>query len=166
MFLSGVVGALLVIAAAALLLDLGGGEGKGKAGPSPSASPSEKPVLPAGVKCSGADCTGKDPEEMGCGGKHATSPSRGIAGTAVVEVRYSKVCGAAWARISAAVAGDGVTIASGGTTQKAAAGADGDAYTVMVEVSGAPGKAEACATTVAGAKGCAKPVSAAGSPAP
>ncbi|WP_050503028.1 helix-turn-helix domain-containing protein [Streptomyces monomycini] len=158
MFLAGVVGALLVIAAAVLLLDIGGGEEGKQATPAPSASPSKKPVLPAGVKCAGADCAGKDPEAMGCGGRNATSPSRGFAGSSLIEVRYSKVCGAAWARITGAAPGDEASISSAGRTEKAAAGQDGDAYTAMVPVSGDPAKVTACGTTTAGGKGCAKPV--------
>ncbi|GCD43549.1 helix-turn-helix domain-containing protein [Streptomyces paromomycinus] len=158
MFLAGVVGALLMIAAAVLLLDIGGGKDDKRAGPAPSASPSKKPVLPAGVKCAGADCAGKDPEAMGCGGRNATSPSRGFAGSSLIEVRYSKVCGAAWARITGAAPGDEASISSAGRTEKVAAGQDGDAYTAMVPVSGDPAEVTACGTTTAGGKGCAKPV--------
>ncbi|WP_206507101.1 helix-turn-helix domain-containing protein [Streptomyces chrestomyceticus] len=158
MFLAGVVGALLVIAAAVLLLDIGGGKDGKQAGPAPSVSPSKKPVLPAGVKCAGADCAGKDPEAMGCGGRNAVSPSRGFAGSSLIEVRYSKVCGAAWARITGAAPGDEASISSAGRTEKVAAGQDGDAYTAMVPVSGDPAKVTACGTTTAGGKGCAKPV--------
>ncbi|OKI09925.1 hypothetical protein A6A06_04690 [Streptomyces sp. CB02923] len=157
MFLAGVVGALLVIAAAVLLLDVGGKEDK-QAAPVPSASPSKKPVLPAGVKCAGADCAGKDPEAMGCGGRNAGSPSRGYAGGSLIEVRYSKVCGAAWARVTGAAPGDQASISSAGRTEKVAAGQDGDAYTAMVPVSGDPAKVTACGTTAAGVKGCAEPV--------
>ncbi|MEN2421359.1 DUF2690 domain-containing protein [Streptomyces rimosus] len=157
MFLAGVVGALLVIAAAVLLLDVGG-KGEKKAAPTPSASPSKKATLPAGVKCAGADCAGKDPETMGCGGQNADSPSRGFAGGSMIEVRYSKVCGTAWARITGAAPGDEAAISSSGRTEKARAGQDGDAYTAMVPVSGDPKKVTACGTTAAGLKGCAKPV--------
>ncbi|MFD7664929.1 helix-turn-helix domain-containing protein [Streptomyces sp. NPDC059788] len=157
MFLAGVVGALLVIAAAVLLLDTGGKEGK-QAAPAPSASPSKKPVLPAGVKCAGADCAGKDPETMGCGGRNAGSPSRGFAGGSLIEVRYSKVCGAAWARITGAAPGDEAAISASGRTERTKAGQDGDAYTAMVPVPGDPAKITACGTTAAGVKGCAKPV--------
>ncbi|MEU2792789.1 DUF2690 domain-containing protein [Streptomyces sp. NPDC007100] len=158
MFLAGVVGALLVIAAAVLLLDVDAKEGGKQAAPKASASASKKPVLPAGVKCAGADCTGKDPEAMGCGGRNADSTARGTAGNSLVEVRYSKVCGAAWARITGAAPGDEASIASGGRTETAKAGQDGDAYTAMVPVTGDPAKIRACGTTVTGVKGCTKPV--------
>ncbi|MFH9421217.1 helix-turn-helix domain-containing protein [Streptomyces sp. NPDC017529] len=158
MFLAGVVGALLVIAAAVLLLDVNAKEGGKQAAPTASASASKKPVLPAGVKCAGADCAGKDPEAMGCGGRNADSTSRGTAGRSLVEVRYSKVCGAAWARVTGAAPGDRASISSAGRTETAKAGQDGDAYTAMVPVTGDPAKITACGTTVTGVKGCTKPV--------
>ncbi|MBZ4015218.1 helix-turn-helix domain-containing protein [Streptomyces purpurogeneiscleroticus] len=127
MFVTGVVGALLLIAAA----------------------------LHAG-------CTGKDPEEMGCGGTDATTPSRGVMGGALIEVRYSKVCGTAWARLTGATQGDRATVTSGGRTEEAKAGRDGSAYTAMVRVSGAPEKVRACGTTNAGYQSCTEPEGATG----
>lgn len=160
MFVTGVVGALLLIAGAVLLL--GGGGGGQQAKPAPAPTESAAPDLPAGVKCSGAGCTGKDPEEMGCGGTHATTPSRGVMGGALIEVRYSKVCGTAWARLTGAAQGDRATVTSGGRTEEAKAGRDGSAYTAMVRVSGAPEKVRACGTTNAGYQSCTEPEAAAG----
>ncbi|MEJ8650091.1 DUF2690 domain-containing protein [Streptomyces sp. MS1.AVA.3] len=157
MFAAGAVGAVLVGVAAVLLLNPGAGPEE-KAAAAPAAAPSEKPVLPAGVHCTGAGCVGKDPEKMGCGGPHAVTPSRGVAGRAVIEVRYSKVCHTAWARISRAAQGDQATISAGGHSATAQAERDGDAYTPMVEVTGDPAKVAACETTVAGVKSCARPV--------
>ncbi|MEU9116736.1 DUF2690 domain-containing protein [Streptomyces sp. NPDC048483] len=156
MILTGVLGALLVAVAAVLLLHPADG-GPRKAAPGPAATPSPRPVLPAGVKCSGADCAGRDPEEMGCGGRHAVSPSRGMAGGALIEVRYSKVCRAAWARITGAAPGDQATVSAGDRSATARAERDGAAYTPMVEVAGDPAKVAACRTTVTGVKGCAQP---------
>lgn len=156
MFLAGVVGALLVIAAAVLLTDLGGGDDKPGANmaKTPSAAPTTSgPQLPAGVECFGADCTGKDPENMGCGGQFATTTSRTKVGTAVVEVRYSKTCGAAWARITQATPGDKVQISADGADQNGLVNADKDAYTPMVAVA-AESEAKACATLTTGTKGC------------
>ncbi|MEU6116056.1 DUF2690 domain-containing protein [Streptomyces sp. NPDC047117] len=155
MFVTGVVGALLLIAAAVLLL--GGGDGGQQAKPAPAPTASQEPQLPAGVKCAGDDCAGKDPEEMGCGGDQATTPSRGVMGRAVIEVRYSKVCGTAWARLTGAAQGDRATVTSDGRTEEATAGRDGSAYTVMVRVSGPPEKARACGTTSAGYQSCTEP---------
>nr|WSZ97962.1 XRE family transcriptional regulator [Streptomyces sp. NBC_00857] len=154
-FVAGVVGALLVIVAAVLLTDIGG-DGGGAVAKSPSPAPSTKaPVLPAGVKCAGDDCTGQDPEGMGCGGQYATTVSSATIGTSLVEVRYSKTCGAAWARITQAAIGDEVRITPiGGKPQSGSVdGAKKDAYTPMAAV---PSEADvkACATLATGATGC------------
>lgn len=167
MFLAGVVGALLVIAAAVLLTGLGGADkdpvAKDKPAPRPATS---APELPAGVECGGDDCTGEDPEAMGCGGEFAETTAGATVGTAFVEVRYSKTCGAAWARITQGAVGDKVQIVSGaaagaGAAEQRAArnglvDTDGDAYTPMVAVPGAA-DAKACATLVSGVKGCTAP---------
>ncbi|MEV0278188.1 DUF2690 domain-containing protein [Streptomyces sp. NPDC050610] len=174
MFLAGLVGTLLVIAAAVLLIGVGGDSGDGaKSAESASPSASAKPKLPAGVKCVGQDCTGKDPEAMGCGGASATTSASATIGSTYVEVRYSKVCGAYWARITQAVPGDTVQVAAAaGTAGKARTEngkveRDADAYTPMVAAS-APLRIKACATLATGEKGCtpatAAPPSPAGSP--
>ncbi|MFI9581067.1 XRE family transcriptional regulator [Streptomyces sp. NPDC052236] len=157
LFLAGVVGALLVIAAALLLTDLGGaasGEAKTVAR-TPSASPATSaPALPAGVKCGGAACTGKDPEAMGCGGEFAETVSRTYVGMALLELRYSKTCQAAWARVTLAAPGDTVQVSVGGkTAQSGLVNADNDAYTPMAAVT-APTEAKACVTRQMGAMGC------------
>ncbi|MFD7362408.1 DUF2690 domain-containing protein, partial [Streptomyces sp. NPDC059885] len=159
LILTGVLGALLVIAAAVLLTDLGGGAGRDdgkKVGGTPTATPSAPPstTLPAGVKCVGAGCAGQDPEAMGCGGAFATTVSRARVGTAgQVELRYSRTCGAAWARITGAGPGDTVTVTAAGTSQNVVVEADTDAYTPMVAVAKGT-DATACATLGSGAKGC------------
>ncbi|MEU2583198.1 DUF2690 domain-containing protein [Streptomyces avermitilis] len=156
MFLAGVVGALVVIAAAVFLTNNGGDKNNETAPKSPAASPSVDPDLPAGVKCSGKNCTGKDPENMGCGGELAKTSNSVTVGTTLVEVRYSKTCGAAWARITRAVQGDEVTVASGASAKQTGTvgtAADTDAYTPMVAVKDA-GEAKACVTLKAGQKGC------------
>ncbi|MFE2988396.1 XRE family transcriptional regulator [Streptomyces sp. NPDC059262] len=153
MFLAGVVGALVVIAAAVYLTGAGKGE---KDEAKPEATPtSSAPELPAGVQCSGKDCTGKDPEAMGCGGEFARTTDSVLVGQAKIEVRYSKTCGAAWARITQAAPGDEVRIQQAGTTgvQKGTVNADFDAYTPMVAVTKAS-EAKACATLKAGQEGC------------
>ncbi|WP_369376894.1 DUF2690 domain-containing protein [Streptomyces sp. cg36] len=157
MFVAGVLGALLVIAAAVLLTDLGGGDGT--AAPAPSPTPTTAaPSLPAGVKCVHEGCTGQDPETMGCGGAFAKTVTSAKIGTALVQVRYSQTCGAAWARIQQAAPGDRVTIGAytaTGTRQGGSGTVDADkeAYTKMLAVDG-PASARACATLAAGKKGC------------
>ncbi|OPG02187.1 hypothetical protein B1R27_33595 [Streptomyces sp. GKU 895] len=156
MFLAGVVGVLVVIGAAYFLTD-GGGDKKnegGKASPSPTASTPAN--LPAGVKCSGDSCTGKDAESMGCSGDLVTTAKTATVGTTVVEVRYSKTCGTAWGRITGGAQGDKVAVTVGrGKQQTGSITTAGDtiAYTPMVAVKDA-GEAKACATLAAGTKGC------------
>ncbi|WUP33768.1 XRE family transcriptional regulator [Streptomyces europaeiscabiei] len=156
MFLAGAVGALVVIAAAFFLTN---GDGKDQAEDRPPTSPSTSiganPDLPAGVKCSGKDCDGKDPETMGCIGNLVRTADEATVGTTRVEVRYSKTCQAAWARITGAAQGDEVQVAVGMTKRTAAIEAAGDniAYTQMIAVKDA-GEATACATLASGQKGC------------
>ncbi|MFJ6070145.1 DUF2690 domain-containing protein [Streptomyces sp. NPDC093065] len=155
---AGVVGVLVVIAGSFFLLNGGGGKKDEGAKPSPSPTVSSKPKLPPGVKCSGDACTGKDPEAMGCGGDLVTTGATAVVGTAAVEVRYSKVCGAAWARVTQAAQGDEVQVNAGGANEQRAAVADAGAtaaYTTMVAV-GSAADATACATLASGTQGCTK----------
>ncbi|MBB6076436.1 helix-turn-helix domain-containing protein [Streptomyces paradoxus] len=154
-FVAGVVGVLVVIAGAFYLTG-GGGDDEAKGGAkSPSPTVSTDPKLPPGVKCSGADCTGKDAEAMGCSGDLVTTAQTATVGTTVVEVRYSETCKAAWGRITQAAQGDEVQISSGKAKQTGSITAAGDtvAYTPMVAVKGAA-DAKACAILTAGGKGC------------
>ncbi|WP_371546577.1 XRE family transcriptional regulator [Streptomyces sp. NBC_00554] len=154
MFLAGVVGALVVVAAAVYLTR--GDDTKDESKPeTPTTSvAAPDPELPAGVNCSGADCTGKDPENMGCGGELATTATSVTVGTTLVEVRYSETCAAAWARITQAAVGDTVEVSSGtAAKQTGSVDADTDAYTPMVAVKDA-GDAKACATLASGETGC------------
>ncbi|MGZ3100996.1 DUF2690 domain-containing protein [Streptomyces sp. H62] len=155
-FVAGVVGVLVVIAGAFFLLNDGGDKKNEGAAPSPSPTVSSDPALPPGVKCSGDACTGKDPEVMGCGGDLVTTAATATVGTAAVEVRYSKTCGTAWARVTQAAQGDEVQVsADGRNAQTGAVTGTGDtvAYTPMVAVK-SPADAEACVTLASGQKGC------------
>ncbi|MET9208474.1 DUF2690 domain-containing protein [Streptomyces bacillaris] len=162
----GAVGALIVITGAVMLAP---GDEPAKATPTtaattPAATPSdggpggasEEPAaaLPDGVECRGDECAGQNPDAMGCGGEHARTVTTTAIGTARVEVRYSEVCSAAWARLTEAGPGDTVTI----TGSAAAAAQNGrvsvrEAYTPMVAVEKAA-DAKACATLTSGTKGC------------
>ncbi|MGW8725540.1 DUF2690 domain-containing protein [Streptomyces sp. NPDC055808] len=154
MFLAGVIGALLVITSAVLLTDLGGSDDKPAAQPSPSRSASA-PALPAGVKCVAASCTGQDPELMGCTDKLVQTVGSAKVGVSVVEVRYSKTCGAAWARLKQVAPGDRVRISAAATAgDEVVADAYRDTYTKMLAVQG-PAAAKACATLKSGKSGCA-----------
>ncbi|MFI1185571.1 DUF2690 domain-containing protein [Streptomyces californicus] len=151
----GAVGALIVVVGAVLLAP--GGDGAATAAPPPTAAPTTAaPELPAGVECSGADCAGQDPEAMGCGGEFARTVATGTVGGGRIEVRYSKVCSAAWARLTEAAIGDTVRITAGKGAQDGEVMGDAEAYTPMVAVQ-KPSDAEACATLTSGTKGCAEP---------
>lgn len=156
MFLAGVVGASVVVAAALFFTNQGDDTpAASKPSPSPTTSAGTDPDLPVGVECSGDTCTGQDPENMGCGGELAQTANSVTVGTTLVEVRYSKTCQAAWARITQAAPGDQVDVtASGGAKQTGAVDTDTDAYTPMVAVKDA-GDATACVTlATTGEKGC------------
>ncbi|MER6098637.1 DUF2690 domain-containing protein [Streptomyces sp. NPDC001728] len=160
----GTLGALLVVAAALLLVDLGGSGGpddRATAPPPTTVPPTTvRPSLPPGVKCGGADCAGRDPEVMGCGGELATTVARARVGAALIEVRYSGTCGAAWARITGAAPGDTVSVEAAGAVRNATVAPDADttaaetdAYTPMVAV-GSGQAARACGALANGREGC------------
>ncbi|MBC2901374.1 helix-turn-helix domain-containing protein [Streptomyces cupreus] len=155
MFLAGVVGVLVVVAAAFFLTDGGGGEKNEGGAKSPSPTATKDVELPPGVECSGASCTGKDAESMGCSGDLVTTAQTATVGTTVVEVRYSETCGAAWGRITQGAEGDEVRVTVGKTEQTGTITVAGDtiAYTPMVAVKDA-GDATACVTLAAGQEGC------------
>lgn len=155
MFLAGVVGVLVVVAAVFFLTD-GDGDEKNRAEKSPSPSASTSVSLPAGVKCSGDGCTGKDAEAMGCSGDLVTTAKTATVGAAVVEVRYSETCGAAWGRVTQAGQGDKVEVSAGKVSEQSGGITEvGDtiAYTPMVAVKDA-GEAKACVTLASGQRGC------------
>ncbi|MEV1044686.1 DUF2690 domain-containing protein [Streptomyces sp. NPDC049916] len=155
MLVVGAVGALVVVVGAVLLAP--GGDEPAKASPSPSATPSTAASeLPVGVECNGADCAGQDPEAMGCGGEFARTVASAVVGAGKLEVRYSEVCSAAWARLTEAAVGDTVRITAGEGAQDGEVMGDTDAYTPMVAVRKAD-DAKACATLTSGTRGCTDP---------
>ncbi|WP_328942991.1 XRE family transcriptional regulator [Streptomyces sp. NBC_00250] len=165
LYAAGVLGALLVVTAALLLVDLGGSDGEDDRVAAPPATTTAPPAtqrtsLPPGVNCAGADCTGQDPEAMGCGGALATTVALARVGAAQVEVRYSETCGAAWARLTQGSPGDTVTIRVGDDARRATvapgtdtAAVETDAYTPMVAV-GSGTAARACGLLADGSEGC------------
>ena len=156
MFLAGAGAVLVVVAAVFLFTHRGGGKNEG-ATKSPSPTASTRPSLPAGVKCAGSACTGKDAEAMGCTGSLVTTAKTATVGAATLEVRYSSTCGTAWGRITGGVQGDQVQVSAGKARQKGDITTAGDtiAYTPMVAVKDAA-EAEACATLASGQTGCTK----------
>ncbi|GGW43437.1 DUF2690 domain-containing protein [Streptomyces xantholiticus] len=155
-FVAAAVVSVLIVGTGGWFLVSGeGGDGReDRATPTPSVTPTtSSPKLPAGVKCNGDDCAGQDPETMGCGGEYARTVSTATVGKAVIEVRYSEVCGAGWARITQAVPGDEVRIAVGGKARQSALVNDNDAYTPMAAVPD-PADVKACTTLKTGTEGC------------
>ncbi|WP_314171717.1 DUF2690 domain-containing protein [Streptomyces winkii] len=152
--LGGALSVFAVLGVGVLVFGLPGQTGNSAASPTPSATSSARD-LPAGVKCQGKDCSGKDPEKMGCGGQNVKSSRSAFVGPSMVEVRYSKVCKAAWGRITGAAQGDSLKISAGGQAESDKVDATNDAYTEMVSV-GSATEARACATLVAGTTGCTK----------
>ncbi|MET8942195.1 DUF2690 domain-containing protein [Streptomyces sp. NPDC004542] len=167
MFLAGVLPVLTVVAAVFFLTGDGDGGGGGGGGggratgtagspAAPSATPHRD--LPAGVKCAGGDCTGKDAESMGCSGDLVSTVKSASVGTTVVEVRYSRTCRAAWGRITGAAPGDAVRVRVGARSESGAVvprGGETIAYTPMVAVRDASA-VEACVTPASGGRVCAK----------
>ncbi|MEU1536677.1 DUF2690 domain-containing protein [Actinacidiphila glaucinigra] len=156
LFVAGVLAVALAVVGVTALTGDGDGDDRARPGPSRTARAA---ALPAGVKCTGQECTGKDPEGMGCGGGNARTAAAAWVGGAYVEMRYSRVCAAVWARISAGAPGDTVSVTEAGgarRSQRSRIGRDPEAYTSMLAVR-APGAARACATLTTGSHGCAAP---------
>ncbi|MFB8180054.1 DUF2690 domain-containing protein [Streptomyces sp. NPDC055966] len=156
MFLAGLVGVLVIIGGVFFFTHRDGGRHQDAAKPpSPTADRNTSP--PPGVKCAGSACTGKDAEAMGCSGELVSTAKTAAVGTATLEVRYSKACGAAWGRITGATQGDRVEVSAGTVRQSGRITAVGDAiaYTPMVAVQDAA-QAKACATLASGRTGCTK----------
>ncbi|MEU4150111.1 DUF2690 domain-containing protein [Streptomyces sp. NPDC026659] len=159
LFAAGAAVVLVVIGAVLLFTgrDTGGDRPGTAAHNSPSAEASTPQVLPSGVRCAGASCAGKDAEAMGCSGGRVATVSNAVVGAVRLEVRYSRICGAAWGRITGAAPGDQVRVLVGGTRPGAVTRAgETIAYTPMVAVEKASG-VRACATLAAGRTACTNP---------
>ncbi|MCQ6554936.1 XRE family transcriptional regulator [Streptomyces sp. C10-9-1] len=151
---AGLVGAVAVVAAALVLAlrtpwGVGDGQGAGAA-----VRETEGPLQGMVAHCHGAACEGLEAVEQGCGGD-AWTAATGRVGQAYVEVRYSSVCRAAWARMTWAAPGDEVTAVSGGRTHTATVPGDRTraAITAMLGVP-TPSEVRACWRTADGEEGC------------
>ncbi|MFF3845132.1 helix-turn-helix domain-containing protein [Streptomyces sp. NPDC002328] len=165
MFLAGVVGVVIVAVGGFLLTDADGDGGDGGDGGrrggervgavSPSGVPGPSAPLPVGVLCFGGGCTGKDAEAMGCSGDLAATAKDVTVGGTLLEVRYSRTCGAAWGRITRAGLGDEVRVTVGAVRYAGSVTTAGDAiaYTSMIAVRD-PAEARACAVLASGREGC------------
>lgn len=89
-------------------------------------------------QCHGAACEGRDPIRLICGIGPDTLASHRTATGAHVELRYSKKCGASWARVWWTQIGDRVDVTAGGPTHDVRIRNKDDAatfvYTEMTEV--------------------------------
>ncbi|WP_329273162.1 helix-turn-helix domain-containing protein [Streptomyces sp. NBC_01451] len=111
-FITG-VGVAVVAMLAALSLRSPGAGGS----PASLASPALDPV----PGCQGTACDGKDPNPMACGlpGRvDSLGPPHRTSTGASVELRYSKVCVAAWGRIWHSRVGDVIEISAPGTRSR------------------------------------------------
>ncbi|MEU0099248.1 DUF2690 domain-containing protein [Streptomyces sp. NPDC006267] len=159
---SGLWAALAALTVVAGLLVVLTGRGGSPSSPNP-AQPSEAaagrpPLKGVGSDCHGSGCDGLDAVEQGCGGD-AWTAAISRSDSAYIEVRYSSVCRAAWARIRWAAPGDRVDIvAKDGRTHTETVPDDPNlaAFTFMIGAP-RPGEVRACWQTKAGKKGCTEP---------
>ncbi|MFJ1972908.1 helix-turn-helix domain-containing protein [Streptomyces sp. NPDC087903] len=101
--------AVTVGSVAVALLLLPGHDGESWSSALPSPSPSS-----AGPYCRGAACEGRDPMTMKCAAQPDTLALRRMATGAWMEVRYSRACGASWARTWGTRIGDRIEMSAGG----------------------------------------------------
>ncbi|MEG3628860.1 helix-turn-helix domain-containing protein [Streptomyces poriticola] len=101
-------------ATAALLLTSpdGGSRTSSASSPAPSAASPSAP----GPRCRGAACEGQNPMHMVCGGAPDTLAAHRTATGARLELRYSRECGAGWARMWDTRIGDRLEVTAGGPT--------------------------------------------------
>ncbi|MFI1359590.1 helix-turn-helix domain-containing protein [Streptomyces sp. NPDC020898] len=113
LFVAGAGAAAVAILAALSLRSPGTAAGS----PASLASPTLDPV----PGCQGKACDGKDPKPMACGLPGRVDslgpPHRTSTGTSV-ELRYSRVCAAAWGRIWHSKVGDMIEVSASGTTPR------------------------------------------------
>ncbi|WP_269856271.1 helix-turn-helix domain-containing protein [Streptomyces sp. RPT161] len=89
--------------------------------PDRAAQPTGAAASPPAPGCRGRDCEGRGPESMICAARPTTLGAYQARTGARLETRYSKECGAAWARLWHARIGDQVEVtAPDGRTYRAA----------------------------------------------
>ncbi|UXY21243.1 XRE family transcriptional regulator [Streptomyces cynarae] len=90
--------------------------------PHPGEAPRSFPSPPQPVLaplCGGATCEGGDPMALHCGPHPATLASHHTAAGVGMELRYSKECGASWARVWGAHVGDRIEVTADGRSHSA-----------------------------------------------
>lgn len=111
------IGAGVAAVAAVAVITALSAPGPGTEQPTSMASPALDPA----PGCQGKTCAGKDPAHMLCGlpGRaDSLGPQHRTRTGTSVEIRYSKVCDAAWGRIWHAKVGDAIEISASGARQR------------------------------------------------
>ncbi|MGW7514402.1 DUF2690 domain-containing protein [Streptomyces sp. NPDC054796] len=146
----------VVVTAAGVIVGVSTGDDEGGAQRAAGgATSTEEPVKGVKAKCHGSTCDGKDPVDKGCGGDAWTSAAEQPE-KSYVEVRYSSVCRAAWARIKSAHPGDRIELVrEDGRTYDETVPDDANlaAFTFMLGAP-APQDVKACWELKSGDKGC------------
>ncbi|NXY93799.1 DUF2690 domain-containing protein [Streptomyces sp. BR123] len=102
--------------------------------------------------CPGKACDGKNPQNQGCG-EDARTFKPEINNPALLQIRRSEDCKAAWARIERGNPGDLVTVkVAGGTKRTSEVEYGDDQFTHMVAVPDGDFQITACAIPKAGGK--------------
>ncbi|MFM9368571.1 DUF2690 domain-containing protein [Streptomyces sp. Da 82-17] len=153
----------IAVAAAALVgvtgftafMTLGGGDERQASPPGPRATPSATPTVQESAstqppaECRGASCYGIDAKYAICQ-DDAETYYAGRAHGVLVELRFSPVCRAAWAKMSGTSQGDVVRVTNNaGRSRHYTQQWGRDAHTTMVEAV-SPDDAKACARTPRG----------------
>ncbi|GFH37917.1 helix-turn-helix domain-containing protein [Streptomyces pacificus] len=113
--------------------------------------------------CSGLDCDGRDPLEMGCGVQHLVTSSavRTFADGRRVEIRYNETCRAVWARALRLRLGDQVELTRPGTRPKIVRATD-EAHTLgylstPMTMADRPDGARVCVASITDERFCFSP---------
>jgi len=136
-----------VVIGALVLLNLPPAHGRQADPPSPS------PSAVTGPLCRRTACQNKDPITTRCGAEPLTLAEHETATGAWIQIRYSRECGASWARMWGAVVGDRVEITTGGSHHSAQVRSrkEADTYVhTLMSVVGSPTSVQACFSPAGG----------------
>ncbi|GHF53855.1 hypothetical protein GCM10010359_65300 [Streptomyces morookaense] len=116
--LSGAAAVVVAVAAVQLFLTAGGTEPGGRAAGKAAGTPSYAQSYAPG--CTGDECDGQDPNQMGCGAQDLvdTLTTHRAAGGRRLDIRYSARCGAVWVRAVKLHVGDRAELSLPGTETK------------------------------------------------
>lgn len=152
--LSGAAAVVVAVAAVQLFLTAKGSEPGSRAAGRTATAPSYPQSYAPG--CTGDECDGRDPNEMGCGAQDLvdTLTTRRAAGGQRLDIRYSARCGAVWVRAVKLRLGDRAELSLPGTETKqvmAASRRDTEVYlSTAMTATKDPHQAQACLKPAAG----------------